>query len=184
MLALLLALSVNAQAAAAPRPWAPTARTVQASLSGRVLAPSCRQGQCVWLRMVRIETVAANSHGELRRGVARRGTSTHPNGDPPEAFDAALPVRWERRDSSYYAFCSRERPAFAFAGGGGRYVLHYLDLFGLAGYQMSSATLYVRFCHDRAFDPENAASLRRLGYRAGTRSEQVEDGAPEDLARF
>lgn len=187
MLAALLALtalSADAPSVAAPRPWAPSARAVQASLGGRVLAPSCRQGQCVWLRVGRVEGVAANPHGELRRVVARRGTSVHPDGSLPSGHGPGVRVAWERRDRPYHVFCSRERPAFAFDGGGGRHVLHYLDLFSLAGYQLSSATHYLRFCHDRAFDPEDQAALRRLGYRPGTRNDQVEDGAPEDLARF
>ncbi|HYI64517.1 MAG TPA: hypothetical protein VEW71_06485 [Allosphingosinicella sp.] len=155
-------------------------------LAGRVLEPSCRQGQCRWLRVVRLETVSATARGELRRLVARGGSSRYGD-EAPQAYSAAVPVRWEAQDRADYAFCSIERPAYAFPGEPGEtggLVLHYLDLFDLGGYQLSSATMYMRLCHDLPFDPEDAAPLRRLGYRPGTRSEQVEGVAPEDLARF
>jgi hypothetical protein len=93
-------------------------------------------------------------------------------------------VAWEARDRHEYAFCSTERPAYAFPDETGRLILHYLDLFSLAGYQLPSATVYMRACHDRTLNWENRAALRRLGYRPGTRSDQVEGAAPEDLARF
>lgn len=153
-------------------------------LAGRVILSGCRQGECAWLRVTRIETAARNAHGALRRLTGRRGTSRYRNGIPPSAYGRTVRVTWDARDRSEYAFCSTERPAHAFPDGdSGRYILHYLDLFALAGYQMSSATIYMRACHDRTFDWEDSATLRRLGYRPGTRSEQVEDAAPEDLAR-
>lgn len=152
-------------------------------LAGRVILSGCRQGECAWLRVARIETAARNSRGELRRLTGRRGTSLHRNGIPPRAYGRTVRVTWETRDRSEYAFCSTGRPAHAFSDDSGRYILHYLDLFDLAGYQYSSATMYMRICHDLAFDPENAAVLRNLGYRPGTRSGQVEDAAAEDLAR-
>jgi len=152
-------------------------------LAGRVILSGCRQGECAWLRVARIETAARNSHGELRRLTGRRGTSLYRNGIPPRAYGRRVRVTWDARDRSEYAFCSIGRPAHAFPYDSGRYILHYLDLFDLAGYQYTSATMYLRICHDLEFDPENAAVLRNLGYRPGTRSEQVEDAAPEDLSR-
>lgn len=178
-------LVIVAIALAVPAGWAMAGRDEARAfpdLAGRVLLAGCRQGQCVWARVVRVETVSATARGELRRVVQRAGTSSHGD-DVPDGYSASVPVRWEARDSSSYAFCSTARPGYAFPDESGRYVLHYLDLFDLAGYQYSSATMYMRICHDLAFDPENAAALRSLGYRPGTRSEQVEDGAPEDLAR-
>jgi hypothetical protein len=154
------------------------------NLAGRVLQTGCRQGGCVWLRVARVESVAANGHGELRRLTGRRGTSFHGEGRVPKAYRAALGVDWEGREHSEYAFCSRERPAYAFPDEDGRYIVHYLDLFRLGGYQLSSARMYMRLCHDLSFDGGKAKRLRKLGYRPGTRSEQVEDASPEDLARF
>ena len=78
--------------------------------------------------------------------------------------------------------CSRVRPAYAFETETGGFLVHYLDLYDLAGYQMASATLYMRVCHDRG--PAGAAVLRRLGYRPGTRSEQTEGEHLEALTRF
>lgn len=153
------------------------------ALAGRVLLAGCRQGECGWLRVTRVETVRTNAHGELRRLIGRRGTSRYGDGDPPRAHGVRVRIDWERSDRSDYAFCSRQRPAYAFPSDGG-YITHYLDLFDLAGYQMASATMYMRICHDRGFNPGNVAPLRRLGYRPGTRSEQVEDAPPEALAEF
>jgi hypothetical protein len=156
--------------------------SMPAPAADRVLQGGCRQGECSWLRVARIERVRGNAEGELRRVTGRRGTSRY-GGEPPRAWRAHLGVAWEPQERAEYAFCSRRRPAYAFPGGDG-YILHYLDLFDLAGYQMASARMYMRICHDRDFDPERLAPLRRLGYRPGTRSEQVEDAAPERLADF
>jgi hypothetical protein len=153
------------------------------SLSGRVLLAGCRQGECRWSRVARLERVATVPQGELRRLVAREGTSNYQD-EAPETYSAAVPIAWAAADRSDYAFCSRERPAFAFPGDEGHYLLHYLDLFDLAGYQFASARAYMRICHDAQFDGEDRALLQRLGYHPGTRNEQVEAGDPRDLTRF
>ena len=44
--------------------------------------------------------------------------------------------------------------------------------------------LYMRLCHGRDSLPAAAAMLRRLGYRPGTRSEQIENGDVETMTRF
>ena len=118
--------------------------------------------------------------GELRRIVLRRGFSRHPDGALP-ANERRARIAWDAGTRSDYVFCSTARPAYAFQDEGGALVTHYLDLFDLAGYQMSSGALYMRLCHDRALSPR---ALRALGYRPGTRSEQVEDGTADDLTRF
>lgn len=153
------------------------------ALAGQVLQSGCRQGQCVWLRVARFETVSASSHGELRRLTARRGLSRYDD-ESPATYSPSVQVSWDARDASAYAYCSGERPAYAFADEEGGLVLHYLDLFDLAGYQQSSATMYMRLCHDIPSFYGDAVLLRSLGYRPGTRNEQVEGGAPEDLALF
>jgi hypothetical protein len=164
-------------------PEAPPAKAALPDLAGRVLVAGCRQGECRWSRVVRLERVATVPQGELRRLVARGGTSLYQD-EAPEAYGDAVPIQWEAADRSEYAFCSQSRPAFAFPGDDGSYLLHYLDLFDLAGYQLASARAYMRICHDTPFDGEDTALLRRLGYRPGTRSEQVEEGDPRDLAHF
>jgi len=149
---------------------------------GRVILSGCRQGECAWLRVSRVEDAGRVPQGALVLIGARRGTSTHLDGNLPSVARGA-PIAWEAEDEVGYAFCSVRRPAFAFAGHGEGLLVHFLDLFDLAGYQEASARLYMRLCHDRGGVP-GAAALRRLGYRPGTRSEQVEDATPETMTRF
>ena len=161
-------LAVLASAAAAAE-----AQTPVPDLAGRELLVSCRQGECVWGRFLGVTRVSAIPQGELRRARIRTATG-------PERGTRRRLV-WEEARTDH-VFCSRVRPAYGFQTEAGGFLIHYLDLFDLAGYQMASATLYMRVCHDRGFP--TPAVLRRLGYRAGTRSEQIEGGAPQDLARF
>jgi hypothetical protein len=168
-------------------PLQPVPTEALPNLAGRVLADGCRQGECHWSRAVRLESVGTFPEGELRRLTARGGTSTYdPSAEhePPEAYSAAVRVTWDATDRSDHAFCSRRRPAYAFPDDGGGTIIHYLDLYDLAGYQLASARAYMRICHDAAFDGDDEALLRRLGYRPGTRNEQVESGRPEDMTRF
>jgi hypothetical protein len=155
------------------------AREPPPDLAGEVILAGCRQGECAWVRIVRLESVSASPHGELRRLTLRNGASSG-DADAPAPTD----VQWEAQDRADYVFCSIERPAYAFPGGEGGYIIHYLDLFALAGYEMSSAGLYLRVCHDQPFDPEDNGAIRALGYRPGTRNEQVEHARPEDMAAF
>jgi len=153
-------------------------------LEGTVLAIGCRQGECRWARVARLERLTAGAQGELRRLVARRGSSLHRD-DPPSAWSADLPVEWEEGEASDYAFCSTARPAYAFPGETGEgLIIHYLDFHDLAGYQLASAGLYMRVCHGIGFVDGDEATLRRLGYRPGTRSGQIEGAVPEELTRF
>jgi hypothetical protein len=152
-------------------------------LAGRVLLGGCRQGECRWMRVVRIESVSTVPQGELRRLTVRSGGSRYED-EAPERYSDAVRVEWDAADHREYAFCSRDRPAYAFPDDSGGYILHYLDLFDLAGYQLASAQSYARICHDLDFDGDNAEPFRRLGYRPGTRNEQLENGRPEDMTRF
>ena len=158
------------------------------NLAGQVLADGCRQGGCHWSRVVRLERVRTVPEGDLLRLTARGGYSSYDqfaeNVEAPERYSDAVRVTWDAADTVSYIFCSRARPAFAFPDEGGGFILHYLDLYDLAGYQLSSAHTYMRACHDAEYDGDNEALLRRLGYRPGTRNDQVEHGRPEDLARF
>ena len=151
-------------------------------LAGRVILSGCRQGQCAWLRFVRLERVRSLSDGELRRLVARRGFSRYGfDAEPPSEFGDGVEVAWEPADASAYAFCSTARPSYAFADEDGGLILHRLDLFDLAGYQTASATLYMRICHGRDYPWEDASALGRLGYRPGTPSEQREVASPAEM---
>lgn len=150
--------------------------------AGQTILAGCRQGGCAWLRVTRVEPVTRVPQGALVSMVGRRGGSTHLDGNlPNRASDAR--IEWERADRTAYAFCSTRRPAYAFEDEDQGLVVHFLDLFDLGGYQYSSAGMYMRLCHGRASIP-SAAVLRRLGYRPGTRSEQVENGSRETMTRF
>lgn len=149
-------------------------------LENKVLLAGCRQGECRWIRVLQLDRSASVPQGELRRVSLRSGSSLHPDGRIPRNARAAR-IDWETGTRTDHVFCSTARPAYAFQDEEGGRVTHYLDLYALAGYQMSSATLYMRFCHDRTPIPR---TLRALGYRPGTRSEQVEGAAAADLTRF
>jgi len=149
-------------------------------LEGRIVLAGCRQGQCAWIRITGLARVGTVPQGELRRIALRRGFSRHPDGSIPANARRAR-IDWDAGTRTDFVFCSTARPAYAFQDEGGALVTHYLDLFDLAGYQASSGTLYMRFCHDQAF---SARALRALGYRPGTRSEQVENGTVQALTRF
>ena len=145
--------------------------------TGDVFLSSCRQGQCLWQRVVRLER-----SGDIVRLQSRRGTSVHLDGRlPRRARDAR--IEWQSADRSDIVRCSRQSPAFAFESEAGRFVVHFLDFHALAGYQYASASSYWRLCHGRSSVPSPAV-LNRLGYRPGTRSEQLENLDRETVSRF
>jgi len=143
------------------------------NLAGREQLTGCRQGECAWTRFLEVTRAATIPQGELRR--VRLRVATAPELTPRRQ------LRWEEERTDH-VFCSRVRPAYGFETESGGFLVHYLDLYDLAGYQMASASLYMRVCHDRA--PAGSAVLRRLGYRPGTRSEQTESEQLEALTRF
>jgi len=173
-LTLLLALTACAES---PVESAPPSKA-----EGHTILVGCRQGECGWARIGRIDTVETVAQGQLRRMTMRSGTSTHLDGNIPDS-PAQAEIEWQAADQSDYAFCSKERPAFAFPDEGGGLIVHFLDLFDLGGYQMNSAKLYMRVCHDFDGVPDEA-KLHAWGYRPKTRSEQIEGAKAEDLTRF
>lgn len=166
---MILLAAVTALAATPATTQAPLPR-----LENQVLLGGCRQGECGWLRVISMSRVSRVPQGELRRIEIRRGSSPDPGRRRPR-------IAWEPETRTDYVFCSTARPTYAFEGEDGELVTHYLDLFDLAGYQQSSGQTYARFCHGRAL---TTRQLRALGYRPGTRNEQIEGGTPEDLTRF
>jgi len=160
----------------------PTGLAAARPSAGQIILSGCRQGGCAWLRVLRVEPAGRVPQGALVRMRVRRGSSTHLDGSLPNRPGQAR-IEWEPGEGVSYAFCSVRRPAFAFARQGEGLLVHFLDLFDLGGYQEASGRLYMRLCHGRGAVP-GAAVLRRLGYRPGTRSDQVEDATPETMTRF
>ena len=105
------------------------------ALDGQIVRSGCRQGECGWLQVVRLERAETHPQGELRRITVRRGTSLHPDGDLTEDPEQAG-IEWDEGERAEYAFCSRERPAYAFPGDDGGWIVHFLDLFDSGGYQL------------------------------------------------
>lgn len=169
--------------ASAPAPQTTsTTQTPLPPLAGQTFVAGCRQGECGWMEVLRFERVMTVPQGELRRLVIRRGSSLHPDGNLPDT-PADAEIDWALGEKTDYVFCSTVRPAFAFEDDDGGLVTHYLDPFNLGGYQYTSAGVLMRACHRRD-DMPDAAGWRALGYRPGTRNEQVEGVRPEDLTRF
>jgi len=148
-------------------------------LQGQILTPYCRQSECAWTQVIGIARMTRVRQGELRRVIVRRGSSIHRDGRFPDRA-AQVRIRWERGTRANYVFCSTRRPTYAFSEASGL-IVHYLDLFDLAGYQQASADLYMRLCHGRSY---SVRAARALGYRPGTRNEQVENVRVADLSRF
>jgi hypothetical protein len=143
---------------------------------------ACRQMECQWERRISNSVERTTPRGQLRKYVVTAGTSIHRNNRPPRAYNRAIPIAWEARPKTSYIYCSTSQPAFAFQGDDGRWVAHALDLFNLPGFHSSSAILYVRACHGFDFQfADSEPRLKRLGYRPGTRSGQIEIRSPNQL---
>jgi hypothetical protein len=149
----------------------------------------CHMLECSWSRLVSNELVSARPNEQLRKYVALGGSSVHRDGNYPVRYSKRVHIEWEHKPAATYVLCSRRRPSIAFQDrwdpkSKGRWYAHYLDLFSLAGYNTSSAVIYMDACHHIDFnsrDPEKA--LKKLGYRPGTRSEQVDLRGPTDLLK-
>jgi hypothetical protein len=140
----------------------------------------CRQMECSWSRPVSNVAIRSTAAGTLRKVTAFRGTSTYRD-NAPSGFDESIPIEWQRPAAVQYALCSRSQPALAFRSGN-RWIAHALDLFSLPGYHRASAIAYLRACHRVDYDRQDIdIVLRRLGYRSGTRSDQVEIDRPGQL---
>jgi len=158
-----------AMALAAAAPTGPTPRLVY-----------CHMMECSWSKPVSNVAVRSTSAGTLRKIAAFYGTSVHRD-DYPSRYDASIRIEWQKKPAVRYVFCSRSQPAAAFSSGK-RWVAHALDLFDLAGYNTASAVTYLRACHGVDHDRGDIEKVMRgLGYRSGTRSEQVEIARPEQL---
>ena len=140
----------------------------------------CHMMECSWSKPVSNAVIRSTPLGTLRKVVAVRGTSVHRD-DYPSRFQASIRIAWEKSAAVDYVLCSRSRPALAFRSGK-RWIAHALDLFRLGGYNTASAVAYLRACHGIDHGRADIEKVMRdLGYRSGTRSEQVEIARPEQL---
>ncbi|HET9639626.1 MAG TPA: hypothetical protein VFP12_10495 [Allosphingosinicella sp.] len=140
----------------------------------------CHMMECSWSKPVSNVAIRSTPAGTLRKVAALRGTSVHRD-DYPSRYQPSVRIAWEKAAKVDYVLCSRSQPAMAFRSGK-RWVAHALDLFKLGGYNTASAVIYLRACHGVDYDrPDIDKVMQRLGYRSGTRSEQVEIARPEQL---
>jgi hypothetical protein len=148
-------------------PAAPAAELVQ-----------CRQMECSWSKPVSNVAIRSTSAGTLRKVTAFRGISTYRD-NAPSAFDESIAIEWQKPATVQYVLCSRSQPALAFRSEE-RWIAHALDLFNLPGYHTASAVGYLRACHglDYHFGDDMDQAMRNLGYRPGTRSDQIEIERP------
>lgn len=142
----------------------------------------CHMGECSWSREVSNQPVRTTRGGTLRKYVEFSGMSVHPD-DYPVGWSPSVRIKWDKKPDVDYVFCSRRQPALAFRNDKpGPGIAHALDLFNLAGYNTASAVTYLRACHNLDLNARDIEKrLRALGYRPGTRSEQVEIRSPEQL---
>jgi hypothetical protein len=154
------------------------AAAVGAPTGAIIVLVGCRQGGCLWERRLS-ERRLPTAGGTLIEFVSDTGRSVHPDGEVPEAHEAGIAIEWSGRRTTYVR-CSATAPMLAFSGEGDGLIVHHLDLFATAGYNYSSAQTYMRTCHDRDY-VEDEQVLRALGYRPGTRNEQVEAAGVEAI---
>jgi hypothetical protein len=139
----------------------------------------CHMMECTWSKPVSNVVIRSTPRGVLRKIVANYGLSVHRD-DYPDRYQASIRIDWRKSEASY-ALCSRSQPATAFRSGK-RWIAHALDLFNLYGYNTASAVTYLRACHGVEYDRADIEkAMRDLGYRPGTRSDQVEIARPEQL---
>jgi hypothetical protein len=140
----------------------------------------CHMMECSWSRPLSNVAIRSAGDGTLRKVAAIRGTSVHRD-DYPSRYHPSIRIAWNKAATVDYVLCSRSRPAMAFRSGK-RWIAHALDLFSLGGYNRASAVIYLRACHGVDYDRTDIDTvIRKLGYRPGTRSEQVEIQNPKQL---
>ena len=140
----------------------------------------CHMMECSWSKPVSNVAIRSTPAGTLRKVAAIRGTSVHRD-DYPSTYHPSVRIAWEKAATTDYVLCSRSQPSFAFRSGK-HWIAHALDLFNLGGYNTASAVTYLRACHGVDYDRSDIEKVMSgLGYRPGTRSDQVEIAKPEQL---
>jgi hypothetical protein len=148
----------------------------------------CHLGECSWSRLVSNTVIVRHGTEALHKYVTIDGLSYHRGGTRPPRYANRVRIHWNR--ATTYVLCSRARPSVAFQAVWGpkstrnHWYAHYLDLFDLDVAESSSAVTYADACHGINFNSADARkALKRLGYQAGTRNEQVDLSGPMDLLK-
>ena len=143
----------------------------------------CRQSTCMWEKVLEIRTIKTVPNGILKVEDSYQGSMLAQGADFPTEYSAKLPIEWDRVQT--YVFCSKQQPSTAFKDRGtknGRWIGHLLDPFEPYGYNWGSAETYMRVCHNVDLGRQDIKKVMlRLGYRPGTRNEQVDLAKPTDL---
>ncbi|HEX8303014.1 hypothetical protein [Sphingomonas sp.] len=144
--------------ALAPDPF-PAPRTPTA-----VLQISCRQGECRWQKIQRIERMRGGNGEVLRKLTSRAGMSVHLNGRIPARYSPRLRIEWERAPKIEYVLYSKRRPTTIFGSADSEFVVTRLGLGDMAGYEYAGGTLYMQICHNIAPSRWTERQIQKLGY--------------------
>jgi hypothetical protein len=162
--------------AAAPEPF-PAPRT-----PGGVVRMSCRQGECMWQQLQKIERVRGDRASVLRKVSSRTGRSTYSVDGSPPAYGPRVRIAWERPGTDY-VLCSKRRPATAFWDADEKqWIVTRLNLTDLGGYQYAAANLYMLVCHNIAPARWSERGMRHMGYGA-TPSDQTRHAKLAEMLR-
>ncbi len=132
-----------------------------------VLLIGCRQGECQWQRITRIEPMRARAGEALRKASGTTGGSTYRDLDAPTRFSPRIRIAWKHQARTDYVLCSKRRPALLSWDADERmYLLTRLSMTDLPGYQYAGATLYMNVCHGLASGRWSEGKLPAMGYRA------------------
>ncbi|PLK25625.1 SHOCT domain-containing protein [Novosphingobium sp. TH158] len=144
----------------------------------------CRQGECSWEKVLSVRTIQTTADGELKITESYVGSSRD-DGTGTGAYSPKLAISWEKPVVQTYVFCSLKQPGLAFKDrwGEGGWIGHLIDPYDTYGYNTSSVRTYMKACHGLDFYRKDITKvLQRIGYRPGTRNEQVELASPKDLS--
>ena len=130
--------------------------------AGPVERIECRQGECYWTQRQSVTVLSRRDDAVLLKVAERGGNSVHgPDAAPPDAWAPGIDIAWQAE--TVYFRCSRTRPAMLWKSDGA-FLLDALDLHGLPGAQVASASEYMSACHSLAPGKWDGKALQQLGY--------------------
>jgi hypothetical protein len=136
---------------------------------------------CRWSAMVSKRVIVTNPNGTLIGSIARECTTTHRNGRYPRTHACRGS---DSKTVEHVVFCSKRYPSIAFRDGTDRTWFRTrlsISKNGLFGYNTSAIILYLRICHDYAWD-EESVSLDTVGARFGYRHKEHGDRAQDTVS--